>query len=214
LRRLQELLALMKKKAEAQDRESLQAAEGAAAARSSRLSSSLPDDAQELIAAMGQEEAVPAAAAATGQAPQTHQSQKSRARRLTSTTEALDNAQQPQLQPQLQPAAGLRDSSGEELGGCGCGMGGLCVMVNDACAFADVLNIDDAPPSDKKGGEKKGFFSRAKGWFSGSKSGAGADKEDVAAEANGKKKRSAKAAAAAEVEETRVTRARAKAGDS
>ena len=93
-------------------------------------------------------------------------------------------------------------------------MGRLCVTVNDACAFADILNIDDAPPSDKKGGEKKGFFSRAKGWFSGSKSGAGADKEDVAAEANGKKKRSAKAAAAAEVEETRVTRARAKAGDS
>ena len=88
------------------------------------------------------------------------------------------------------------------------------MTVNDACAFADILNIDDAPPSDKKGGEKKGFFSRAKGWFSGSKSGAGADKEDVAAEANGKKKRSAKAAAAAEVEETRVTRARAKAGDS
>ena len=81
------------------------------------------------------------------------------------------------------------------------------------CALADVLNIDDAPPSDQKVQEKKGFFSRAKGWFSGSKSSAGAEKEDVAPEGNGKKKRGAKAAPPAEVEETRVTRARVKAGD-
>ena len=78
------------------------------------------------------------------------------------------------------------------------------------CAVADILNIDDAPQSDQK--EKKGFFSRAKGWFS-SKPGASAQKEDTAPEANGKKKRAAKAAPAPEVEEARVTRARVKAGD-
>jgi hypothetical protein len=77
----------------------------------------------------------------------------------------------------------------------------------------DVLSIDDAPASDKKEHEKKGFFSRAKGWFSGSKSRSSADKEDVAPEVNGKKKRAAKAVPAAEVEETRVTRARVKAGE-
>ncbi len=79
------------------------------------------------------------------------------------------------------------------------------------CAVADILNIDDAPQSDQK--EKKGFFSRAKGWFSSSKPGASAQKEDAAPEANGKKKRAAKAAPAPEVEEARVTRARVKAGD-
>jgi hypothetical protein len=75
------------------------------------------------------------------------------------------------------------------------------------------LNIDDAPQSGSKASEKKGFFSRAKGWFSGSKSSAAGCKEDVAPEANGKKKRTAKAAAPSEVEEARITRARVKASD-
>jgi hypothetical protein len=79
--------------------------------------------------------------------------------------------------------------------------------------LADVLDIDDAPLSDQKAPEKKSFFSRAKGWFSGSKSSSTVDKEDVAPEANGKKKRSAKAAPPAEAEEARVTRARVKAVD-
>ncbi len=83
------------------------------------------------------------------------------------------------------------------------------------CLFADILNIDDAPQSGHKASEKKGFFSRAKGWFSGSsKSSAAGGKEDVAPEANnGKKKRTAKAAPPAEAEEARVTRARVKATD-
>lgn len=81
------------------------------------------------------------------------------------------------------------------------------------CFFADILNIDDAPQSGHKATEKKGFFSRAKGWFSGSKSSAAGGKEDVAPEANGKKKRTAKAAPPAEAEEARVTRARVKATD-
>jgi hypothetical protein len=75
------------------------------------------------------------------------------------------------------------------------------------------LNIDDAPQSDQKAQEKKGFFSRAKGWFSSSKSGASIQKEDVVSETNGKKKRVAKAPPAVEVEEARITRARVKAGD-
>ena len=79
--------------------------------------------------------------------------------------------------------------------------------------MADVLDIDDAPQSEAKAPEKKSFFSRAKGWFSGSKAGSTEDKEDVAPEVNGKKKRGAKAAPPSEAEETRVTRARVKAGD-
>ena len=92
----------------------------------------------------------------------------------------------------------------------------MCAVCSKTVWFSDVLNIDDEPQSEKKAPENRVFFSRAKVWLAGTKSGAGPDKEDVAPEANGngKTKRSAKAAAAAEVEETRFTRARAKAGDS
>ena len=103
----------MKKKAESDARESLQPVAGASAGDSVHSSSSIPDDAQELIAAMKQEESSSSAAATVvGQAPKTDQSQKSRARRLTSTTVALDDVTQPQ-------SASVRESSGRDLGWCG-----------------------------------------------------------------------------------------------
>ncbi len=194
----------MKKKAEAEARESLQSAAEPSPGDSVSSSASVPDDAKELIAAMQNQSGACAAEADPSQKSlKSDASQKSRARRLTSTTVAVDDA------PQMQ-SGGVRESSGEECGGWRRGWAALGV-----CAFAessaDILNIDDAPQSDQKVPEKKGFFSRAKGWFSGSK--ANEDKEDVAPEANGKKKRGAKAAPPAEAEETRVTRARVKAGD-
>jgi hypothetical protein len=105
------MLALMKKKAEAEARESLPSADIADHADSCALSSSVPDDAKELIAAMRSEADAKLLSPALNNA---EKNQKSRARRLTSTTVALDEAAAVQ-------AGCLRESSGDAVAE---GMGG------------------------------------------------------------------------------------------
>ncbi len=91
----------MKKKAECEARDSLQPAEQAS---NSNSVSSVPDDARELIDAMQN---------ASSQVAGSEKSQKSRARRLTSTTVALDDMSKPE-------SAGLGDGSGNNKIFCGC----------------------------------------------------------------------------------------------
>ncbi len=90
----------MKKKAECEARDSLQPAEQAS---NSNSVSSVPDDARELIDAMQN---------ASSQAVGSEKSQKSRARRLTSTV-ALDDKSKPET-------ASLGDGSGNNMIFCGC----------------------------------------------------------------------------------------------
>ena len=98
----------MKQKAESEARESLQSASGASN-RDSVSSATIPDDAKELIAAMRQNES----STTEIRSQESHQAsktdpQKSRARRLTSTTLALHDVPQPQCAKQ-------RESSGKDL---------------------------------------------------------------------------------------------------
>lgn len=102
----QELLALMKKKAEADARESLASADGARHSDTVSSATSLPDDAKELIAAMQSE------SEASSAGVHAEKAQKSRARRLTSTAVAVEAETIPQTQR-------LRESSGtKHMVGC------------------------------------------------------------------------------------------------
>ena len=97
----------MKKKAEAEARDSLlQSGSDCSNGDSVSSSASVPDDAKELIAAM-QNECNPAAADArlSGQTLKTQQSQKSRARRLTATAVALAEVPQPVMRRMCTAAA-------------------------------------------------------------------------------------------------------------
>jgi hypothetical protein len=106
-----EMLALMKKKAEAEARESLELAADRSLGDSVTSSASVPDDAKELIAAMqNQSSACAADAGPSNKSLKSDSSQKSRARRLTSTTVAMDDASQMQN-------GGVRESSGNGMWG-------------------------------------------------------------------------------------------------
>jgi hypothetical protein len=100
------MLALMKKKAEAEARESLQSTADASGADLAPSSASVPDDAKELIAAMQGTGAVDATQ--SDLSLKAVQTQKSRARRLTSTAVVLDDVPQPQ-------SSSARESSGDLL---------------------------------------------------------------------------------------------------
>lgn len=113
----QEMLALMKKKAEAEaEADARKSVDGAHVQSSVSCAEALPDDAQELIAAMQSQ----SEASGGARSLDAEKAQKSRARRLTSTAVAVEAAVQPQ-------AAGLRESSGELDGVCmwGGGEGGF-----------------------------------------------------------------------------------------
>ena len=96
----------MKKKAECEARESLQPADCAGISDSVSSAASVTDDARELIEAMQNAAAQPSSLVAG-----TEKSQKSRARRLTSTTVALDDVSKPE-------AGSLGDGTGEDFCGC------------------------------------------------------------------------------------------------
>ena len=108
----------MKKKAECEARESLQPADCANISDSVSSAASVTDDARELIEAMQNAAAQPSSLVAG-----TEKSQKSRARRLTSTTVALDDVSKPE-------AGSLGDGTGEDFCGCcECSVSLWCVFL-------------------------------------------------------------------------------------